>query len=151
MAVRLEWLRGWARRLDSAFTVPGTNIRFGWDPLLGLFPWLGDLVTPLFSMAIVVTGVQLGIPKVVQARMVLNVLVDAVIGVVPLVGDAFDVAWKANEWNMDLLERHAWTDRPPSRSDWMFVGGSVALMVVAAVIPVAVLVLLMQVLDRAFF
>ena len=111
MAARLEWLRGWSRRLDTAFEIPGTGIRFGWDPLLGLFPWLGDLVSPLFSIAVVVTGMQLGIPKVVQARMLLNVVVDALVGAVPIAGDAFDVAWKANEWNMDLLERHAWTEQ----------------------------------------
>ena len=121
MQARLEMLRRWSTQLDSVFEIPGLGIRFGWDPILGLLPGLGDMVTPLYSIAIVVTGMQLGIPRVVQLRMLLNVVIDAVIGAVPLVGDAFDVAWKANDWNMRLLERHAWEERPPSRGDWLFV------------------------------
>lgn len=149
MATRLDWLRGWSRRLDTAFAIPGTSIRFGWDPILGLFPWLGDLVSPVFSIAVVVTGMQLGIPRVVQARMLLNVVIDAFAGAVPIVGDAFDVAWKANEWNMDLLEHHAWTERPPSRSDCLFVGGIATAMLVAACIPILSIVLLLWWLDRS--
>ena len=114
-------LRRWSTLLDSVFAFPGSGIRFGWDPILGLVPGLGDVVTPLFSVAIVVTGMQLGMPRVVQLRMLLNVAIDAVVGAVPLVGDAFDVAWKANDRNMRLLERHAWEERPPSRGDWLFV------------------------------
>jgi Domain of unknown function (DUF4112) len=151
MAARLDWLRGWSRRLDTAFEIPGTGIRFGWDPLLGLLPWLGDLVSPVFSIAVVVTAMQLGIPKVVQARMLLNVVIDALAGAVPIVGDAFDVAWKANEWNMNLLERHAWTEHPPSRSDWLFVGGIAAVMFAAASLPVVSLLLLWWWLDRSAF
>jgi hypothetical protein len=149
MAARLDWLRAWSRRLDTAFAIPGTGIRFGWDPVLGLFPWLGDLVSPIFSVAVVVTGMQLGIPRVVQARMLLNVVIDAFAGAVPIAGDAFDVAWKANEWNMDLLERHAWTERPPSRSDWLFVGGIATVMLAAACIPILSIVLLLWWLDRS--
>ena len=149
MATRLEWLRGWSRRLDSAFEIPGTRIRFGWDPILGLFPWVGDLVSPIFSIAVVVTGMQLGIPKVIQARMLLNVVIDAVAGVVPILGDAFDVAWKSNDWNMELLERHAWTEHPPTTGDWLFVGGVAAAMALAALIPLVTLFLLLRWLDRA--
>jgi hypothetical protein len=141
---RFEWLRAWARGLDTAFEIPGTGIRFGWDPILGLFPWLGDLVTPVFNIAIVVTAMQAGVPKVVQARMLLNVVIDAFAGAVPLVGDAFDVAWKANAWNMDLLDRHAWTDATPTRGDWAFVGGIAALMLAAACVPILVLVLVLH-------
>jgi hypothetical protein len=151
MARRLEWLRGWAGRLDTAFEIPGTGIRFGWDPILGLFPWLGDLVSPVFSIGVVITAMQLGVPKVVQARMLLNVIVDAFAGSVPIVGDAFDVAWKANAWNMDLLERHAWTDATPTTADWLFVGGIAAIMLAAACVPVLVLVLLLHWLGRALW
>ena len=139
MQARLELLRQWSTRLDSAFEVPGLRVRFGWDPLLGLVPGLGDLVTPLFSIAVLVTAVQLAIPRVVQLRMLANVLVDALIGAVPLLGDVFDVAWKANDWNMRLLERHAWEERAPSRGDWLFVIAiSTALLSVIA-IPIATL------------
>jgi hypothetical protein len=91
---------------------------------------------------------QLGIPKVVQARMLLNVLVDALGGAVPIVGDAFDVAWKANVWNMDLLERHAWAERPPSTSDRLFVAGVAVLMLLTAGIPIVSLALLLWWLGR---
>lgn len=151
MHARLEWLRRWSGRLDSVFAVPGTRIRFGWDPILGLFPWLGDLVSPMFSIAVVVTAMQVGIPKIVQARMLLNVLIDACLGTVPVLGDVFDVAWKANDWNMDLLERHAWTSRVPTTGDWLFAGGVAVVMFLAAFIPIVVLVLLFRWLDRALF
>jgi hypothetical protein len=151
MAARLDWLRRWSRQLDTAFEIPGTGIRFGWDPVLGLFPWLGDLVTPVFNVAVVVTAMQVGVPKVVQARMLLNVIIDAFAGSVPLVGDAFDVAWKANAWNMDLLERHAWTDAKPTTSDWLFVGGIAGAMLAAACIPILVLLLVLDWAGRALF
>lgn len=145
---RMVRLRRVSRLLDSAFTVPGTAIRFGWDPVLGLLPWLGDLVSPVFSISVVVTGMQLGIPKVVQARMLLNVLIDAVIGVVPILGDAFDVAWKANDWNMDLLERHAWSEHAPTPGDWLFVGGVALVMLLAAFIPIVVLLVILAWLNQ---
>jgi hypothetical protein len=72
-------------------------------------------------------------------RMLLNVLIDAVIGAVPLVGDAFDVAWKANDWNMRLLERHAWEERPPTRGDWLFVIAIASAMLAVIAIPLVVL------------
>ena len=135
MQARLELLRQWSTRLDSAFQVPGLRVRFGWDPLLGLVPGLGDLVTPLYSIAVLVTAVQLGIPRVVQLRMLVNVIVDALIGAIPLLGDLFDVAWKANDWNMRLLERHAWEERAPAWGDWLFVGAVAIAMLAVVIVP----------------
>jgi hypothetical protein len=148
MQARLDMLRRWSSRLDSAFEIPGLNIRFGWDPILGLLPGIGDLVTPLYSIAIVVTGMQLGIPKVVQLRMLVNVIIDALAGIVPVIGDAFDVAWKANEWNMRLLERHAWEERPASASDWLFVGLITVVMLAAVAVPVLAVVAILRWLGR---
>jgi hypothetical protein len=121
MQATLDRLRRWSTFLDSAFAVPGTNMRVGWDPILGLVPGIGDLLTPLYGLYIVTTAMRLGVPRVVQARMILNVLIDAAIGLVPIVGDLADAAWKASAWNMALLERHAWTIQPPSPWDWVFV------------------------------
>src|SRR5437870_729901 len=90
----LNSLRSLKRLLDEAFRVPGTNIRFGWDPIIGLLPWVGDLMTALFSCAIIVQAHRMRLPRVVVVRMMLNVAIDVVIGVVPLVGDAADVFWK---------------------------------------------------------
>jgi hypothetical protein len=151
MQARLEMLRRWSTQLDSVFEIPGLGIRFGWDPIIGLVPGLGDMVTPLYSIAIVVTGMQLGIPRVVQLRMLLNVVIDAVIGAVPLFGDAFDVAWKANDWNMKLLERHAWEERPPSRGDWLFVIAIACAMLAVIAIPIVILWFLFWWMARGRF
>jgi hypothetical protein len=122
--------------LDSAMLVPGTSIRFGLDPILGLIPGLGDLVSPLFTIGILWQARDLGIPKIVQLRMIFNVAIDALIGVVPVVGDLFDVAWKANDMNMALLERHAYEEQRASRGDWIFVSLMIAVLVLIAVTPI---------------
>ena len=129
-------LRRWAVLLDSAFRVPGTRIRFGLDAILGLIPGLGDISTPVFAGLILVQAVRMRLPLVVQARMVLNAAFDMLIGLVPLLGDLVDVAWKANLRNLELLERHARPGMPPSRSDYIVVGVCLALLAVIAIVPV---------------
>lgn len=131
-------LRKWAVLLDSAFQVPGTRFRFGLDPVIGLLPGAGDLVTGFFSVMILVHSVRLRIPKVVIARMVLNTALDLLSGAVPLLGDLFDAAYKANLKNLALLERHARPGVPPERSDYVFVGVCVGILVLVAVVPLAV-------------
>lgn len=97
----LEWL---AWLMDRAFRVPGTNVRVGLDALIGLFPFGGDFVTGLIQAGIVLAAVyHYRVPKAVAARMVANVLLDVGVGSIPLVGDLFDVAFKANTRNMQLL------------------------------------------------
>ena len=132
---RLLALRQTARLLDSAFEVPGTSYRIGLDPILGLVPGIGDLVSPLFTIGILWQGRDLAIPKVVQVRMLGNVLLDAMVGAVPVAGDLFDFAWKANEKNMTLLELHAVEVRAPSPGDWLFVTLLSGLVLVTAAIP----------------
>ena len=75
---RLEGLRVWQRLLDSAFRVPGTGIRFGWDAIIGLVPWVGDAVTALFGSVIIFHAYQLRLPRVVQLRMLINIVIDVV-------------------------------------------------------------------------
>ena len=132
---RLEALRQVARLLDSAFVVPGTRFRVGLDPLFGLVPGLGDLASPLFALVILWQSRDFGVPRVVQLRMIFNVAIDALAGLLPVAGDAFDFAWKANDRNIALLERHAYEERRPSAGDWLFVTGLIALLVVIAAIP----------------
>lgn len=132
---RLDKLRRYQYVLDQAFRVPGTNLRFGWDPIIGLVPWAGDFLTALMAAAIVVQSHRMGVPKVVQARMVINVALDLLIGVVPFLGDVADVFWKANTKNMALLERHAHAQRPPTTGDWLFVGGVIGVIALLAMIP----------------
>ncbi len=93
-----------ATLLDTAFVLPGTNVRFGLDGLLGLVPGIGDIVTTAMSLYIVHEARELGAPGHVIARMLGNVALDGIIGAVPLAGDLFDVMWRANRRNMRLLQ-----------------------------------------------
>ena len=146
----IELLRRWARLFDSAFRVPGTNITFGLDPILGLIPGLGDLTSPIFCVFIIWHAAKLRVPKVVMARMVLNALIDSVAGAIPLFGDLFDFAWKASAWNLALLERHAMPGTPARRSDWIFVGFCITVVVVLALAPLVLLWLSLSWLGRHF-
>jgi hypothetical protein len=134
----VDRLRQWSWLLDQAFRVPGTNLRFGWDVVVGLIPGLGDLSSPLFGLLIVVQAYRLRVPRLVQARMVINGMVDGLLGVVPGLGNVADVFWKANTWNMRLLERHARPGTPPSRGDAVVVWGFVIALLAAAVAPIVV-------------
>ena len=107
--------------MDSAYRLPGTKIRFGWDPLVGLVPGVGDVATSSFAVAILYHAYRLGVPGVVLIRMLLNVVVDLVIGFMPLVGDAADIAWKSNSMNLVLLERHERPGVTPTSGDWTIV------------------------------
>jgi hypothetical protein len=133
--MRLESLRRWAVVLDSLFRIPGTSIRFGLDSVAGLIPGVGDLASPVYTALILIEGLRLRVPAVVQARMVLNAALDMAIGLVPLLGDIADVAWKANTRNLALLERHARPGTPPSKGDYVFVGVCLALVLLIAAVP----------------
>jgi hypothetical protein len=135
---RIEALRAMAQLLDSAFVLPGTTYRVGLDPIMGLVPVVGDLISPLFTIGIIWQARDLGVPRVVQLRMILNVAIDSLLGMFPVVGDLFDFAWKANNMNMALLEAHATEERPAAPGDWVFVIAMIALLVVIAAIPVLV-------------
>jgi hypothetical protein len=132
--------------LDSAFPIPGTSYRVGLDPIVGLVPWVGDLVSPLFTIAILWQAREMALPRVVQLRMVINVAIDALIGAIPVVGDLFDFAWKANNKNMALLERHALSSRRASVGDWLFVAGIIVVLLVIAAAPFVIAVWLLTVL-----
>ena len=100
---RIEWL---STLLDTAIVVPGTNIRFGLDALIGLVPGIGDAVSTLLSLYIVREARALGAPRILIARMLANVALDGVVGAVPVAGDLFDVAFRANRRNVALLRQH---------------------------------------------
>lgn len=131
----LDALRRLTRLFDSAIRIPGTRITFGLDPLIGLIPGIGDLASPVLTVAILWHAAQLRVPKIVLLRMVLNALIDAIGGALPVFGDIFDFGWKATEWNMALLERHAMPDREASSGDYLFVTLCVLVVAVAALIP----------------
>jgi hypothetical protein len=111
---RLARVRVVARILDNQFRIPGTSYRIGIDPLIGLVPGVGDAVSALLSLWVLVTAARLGAPPAVLARMGLNIAVDTLAGAIPLVGDVFDAGYKTNVRNLRLLE--TWVQRPaPTR------------------------------------
>jgi hypothetical protein len=123
--------------LDQALRIPGTRWRVGLDGIVGLlFAGGGDALGALVSAALVLLAARQGLPRVVVARMVFNVAVDALGGAVPLLGDLFDFGWKANTRNLRLLERHR-SGRPPTWRDWVWLWallGGLALVVLGAVV-----------------
>ena len=108
---RLARLDALAKLLDVAFIVPGTNIRYGIDGLIGLIPVVGDIITTAISLWLVREARALGAPWHITARMLGNVAVDGVVGLVPVAGDAFDVMFRANVRNVRMLKR--WLDKQP--------------------------------------
>ena len=131
----MERLRQWSYLLDQAFRIPGANVRFGWDVIVGLVPGLGDLSSPLFGVLILVQAYRSGVPRLVQARMVINAIVDAMLGLIPGLGNVADIFWRANTWNMRLLERHARPGVPHTRADAWFVWTIVIVLLLMAVLP----------------
>jgi hypothetical protein len=115
-------LRRVSRILDNAIAIPGTKISFGLDPILGLLPGGGDTVTGGIAAYIVVEAARMGIPREILWKMVGNILIDSFAGTVPVVGDVFDLGWKANIKNIELLEKHL-DIAQSSKGDRLFIFG----------------------------
>lgn len=101
----LRRAEGLARLLDGAWRIPGTEWRVGIDPLIGLFPVVGDAVSAALSAWMIFEARKLGLSPALQGRMAWNLLIDASVGAVPVLGDIFDVGFRANEKNVELLRR----------------------------------------------
>jgi hypothetical protein len=117
------------RVLDDLVRVPGTKFGIGLDAVIGfVLPGVGDAITGVAAMAVLTTALRRGVPRIVVARMLLNIAVDTVGGLVPVVGDVFDVFWRSNYRNLQLLERHQGEIEPKARAtDFLWVGLAVAL------------------------
>lgn len=100
---QLEWI---ADLLDSRFVIPGTDIRFGLDGVIGLVPIAGDLISAMISLYLISRAAELGLSPWVKLRMVWNVALDTVVGAVPVLGDMFDVSYKSNRRNIALAKRY---------------------------------------------
>jgi hypothetical protein len=115
-----------SRAMDGLFRIPGTGWRIGLDALVGLVPGVGDFATTAVSFYILAAGVRYRVPKVTLLRMASNVAVDYLLGAVPVVGDLFDVAWKSNQMNVELLKSRASVSPEEAKqgrlSDWLFLG-----------------------------
>ncbi len=101
----LKKLKTMSNLLDNAITIPGTKYKFGLDPIIGLFPAVGDYITLFISGYIIYEAAKLGAKQDTLVKMALNILIDSLVGTVPVAGDVFDLAWKANQQNIDLLEK----------------------------------------------
>ena len=127
---RLGRIRRLAWWLDQGIRVPGTQIRIGLDPILGLVPGIGDSAGAVLGAVILWEGVRAGVPRLTLVRMAANIVLDTAVGSVPVAGDVFDAAWKSNTRNLDLLERHAIAPAKARQSDLLFVAGLIAIVVV---------------------
>ena len=128
---RLGWL------MDDLFRIPVLGWRFGLDALIGLVPGLGDTTTTLVSFYILAAAVRYRVPKITMLRMALNIGIDYLVGALPFVGDVADAWWKSNQMNLDLLRKRATVSAEQARegklSDWLFVGGIIAVLAALAV------------------
>ncbi len=144
------WAAQLVRLLDDGLTIPGTRIGIGLDAVLGfVFPTLGDALTGLSSLALLLLAFQMRVPKVVVLRVVFNIAIDVLIGCVPIAGDAFDVFWRSNRKNLELLRRYEHDPRrKPDVADYLIVGLGVLLVVLAVVLPLVLGVALLRLLWR---
>jgi hypothetical protein len=125
-----------AELLDQRFTIPGTSIRIGLDPIISLIPGIGDLLANLTGSVILVIAAQLGVPKIVLVRMGINIAINTVIGAVPIFGDIVSIWFRSNVKNVDLLERSLGRQtKRASVNDWLFV---IALIVALLVLLVGI-------------
>ena len=132
-----------AALLDDMFRVPGTQIRFGLDALIGWVPGVGDAMTAIASFLIVFASWKRGAKAVTLARMVANVLLETGIGAIPVVGDAFHIVWKANRRNYRLLLREREQPGVGARRDWIFLGVLLLAVIAAVAIPIGILIWLL--------
>ena len=110
-------LRRLSQLLDNAIPIPGTGYRIGLDPILGLLPGGGDTVAGALGAYIIIEAARMGLPRKVVGEMVGNIIFDSVVGMIPVLGDLFDVTWKANVRNMALLEKHLHITPKTQKSD----------------------------------
>jgi hypothetical protein len=134
-------VRSLARLLDAAVRIPGTSMRVGLDPLLGLIPGLGDMAGGALSGYIILAAWQQGASPAVLWRMLGNVAVDSIVGAVPVAGDLFDAGWKANQRNVRLLETHLANPRGARRASRLVLAGVIALLVLLVVAAISLAVL----------
>src|SRR6478752_6573218 len=146
-----KWISVWS---DTVFEIPGLGFRFGLDPIIGLIPVAGDFATALVSLYILTLAAEMQVPRSTMLRMGLNVAIDYVVGSIPIVGNLFDFAWKANARNMQLLERTLASPpaerRKQSLWDWLILIGLLAVLVALFIGSLAMAILIAAWMARLF-
>jgi hypothetical protein len=137
--------------LDDFIKIPGTSIRFGLDGIVGLFPGIGDIIGGIASCAIIIAAWIRGIPYVTITRMVTNVVIEVVVGTLPIVGDMFDIAWRANRRNYALLEGSLYEPRKHSIRSWIFLGLLCVALMLLMLLPMLLLAWLANGLMHSLF
>ena len=142
---QIEPLFRWiALLMDDLLRIPGTSFRFGIDPLIGLIPGLGDTGAAMVSALALIQAARHGLPKIVLARMSVNILLNELIGIVPVAGDAFSFWFKSNARNHQLIKEHMGAPRKSKRSDWIFVIGVLVALGVIVCVGIAVSLFFLQ-------
>ena len=140
---RLADVEALARWMDYAFVLPG-GFRFGLAGLIGLIPGIGDIMDALVSLYIVNRALQLGVPRVGVARMVLNVGIEGLLGAAPFIGDFFDIVFKANRRNYVLLKSYLARPGRQQGMDWLFLAVTVLVLIAAVALPIWLLSFLLH-------
>ena len=146
---KVNRLRRLSRVLDNAIPIPGTPYRIGLDPILGIVPGGGDTVTGALGAYIVVEAARMGLPPKVIGQMVTNIVFDSVAGTIPILGDLFDIGWKANVKNIVLLEKHLQIDTKTKKNSPLFLIGLILLLAIIVLGFAALTVLLLRWLWNA--
>jgi hypothetical protein len=136
--------------LDDFIRIPGTPIRFGLDGIVGFIPGVGDILGGLASSILIVAAWMRGVRKVTIARMVLNVAIETAVGSLPVVGDLFDIAWRANRRNYKLLEASLHEPERHTLGSWLYLGSVCLALAVLMVLPILLAAWIWTELTRAF-
>lgn len=137
-----------AHILDDWFRIPGTKIGIGLDGIIGLIPGLGDILTGLLACILIFAAWLRGLPYVTLARMVVNLGLDVLIGSIPFLGDIFDIAWKANRRNYELMQLHLQQPHRHTWKDWTFLLFLSTVLAAIFLIPVVVTLWLIWILRH---
>jgi Domain of unknown function (DUF4112) len=137
--------------LDDFIRIPGTSIRFGLDGIVGFIPGIGDLIGGIASCIIIIAAWIRGVSYVTVARMVTNVAIEVVVGSVPVLGDMFDIAWRANRRNYALLTRSVYEPRKHTVQSWFFLGGLCLVLAALVLLPILLLTWIFDGLFHTLF
>jgi len=134
--------------MDRLIRIPGVKKRLGLNPIVDLVPGFGDIAAGLVSVSVLVYGIRRGIPKILLGRMALNVLINEIVGIIPIVGSVFAFWFTANTRNYDLVREHLDTPRRSTTGDKIFVGAVLALVVVVIVAGIIGTFLILQAIAK---